>query len=112
MGPLESKYCSRLPAIRVIQTRFMSSFMRKSTEIPILKNEKHQWSYGSTNASAANSKSNPFERKLSYLRVSTNGNRSLPIQNRQLTYPKAVIFVFLSKFFEAFAANGVRSKCI
>lgn len=30
-------------------------------------------------------------------------------RNKALTYPKAVIFVLLSKFFEAFAANGVRS---
>lgn len=88
------------------------SFMHNSTEIPILAAEKHQWSYGSNDASAINSKINPFKNKLSHLHVSTNGNRLLPIRNRQLTYPKAVIFVLLSKFFEAFAANGVRSMCI
>lgn len=71
----------------------MESLLREFTEIPILENEKNQWSYGSIDESANNSKINPFK-----------------IQNRQLTYPKAVIFVLLSKFFEAFAANGLRSK--
>lgn len=33
-------------------------------------------------------------------------------KRKHLTYPKAVIFVLLSKFFEAFAANGIRSTYI
>lgn len=32
--------------------------------------------------------------------------------NTQYTYPKAVIFILCSKFFESFAANGVRSKLL
>ncbi|XP_031629999.1 peptide transporter family 1-like [Contarinia nasturtii] len=58
--------------------------------VPILNDEKSKNDYGST--SAANS----------YLPKNQ-------IKSNQLSYPRAVIFVLLSKFFEAFAANGVRT---
>lgn len=40
------------------------------------------------------------------------GTTNIPTQQAdpQYTYPKAVLFILCSKFFESFAANGVRSK--